>query len=294
MVSSTARAARLALACSLAFGGAACAGPRELLEVRYDERFGDSTVMDIYQPEESRGPRPAVMFIHGGGWSGGSRDHYTSAAKRLAESGWVTATIEYRLVPEGVFPRAVQDCLCALSYLRENADDLEIDPARIAVMGYSAGGHLSSLVGVAAELPELAPDCAVGRTGPPAAVLPGAGVHDFDGADNGVVEDFLGGTAEQVPDKYVLASPIAHVGPSKPPFLLFHGDGDWIVPVDQSRSMRDALVAAGNDAELLEMGGVGHLVSSGADLGSVEAVPERPELWLAVADFLERTMGAPP
>jgi acetyl esterase/lipase len=286
--------ARAAASLVLALACAACSGPRELLDVQYDDRFGESTAMDVYLPAESRGPRPAVMFIHGGGWSGGSRDHYTSAAKRLADSGWVTATIEYRLVPEGVFPHAVQDCLCALSYLRANAEELEIDPERIAVMGYSAGGHLSSLLGVAADLPELAPDCAAGATGPPAAVLPGAGVHDLRGLDHEVVEDFLGGTEAEAPERYALASPISHVAGQKPPFLLFHGDGDWIVPVEESRAMRDALVASGNDAELLEMGGVGHLVSSGADLTSIEAVPERPELWLAVADFLVRTMEAPP
>jgi acetyl esterase/lipase len=292
-VSQTVRA-RAAALLVLALGCAACSGSRELPDVQYDDRFGESTAMDVYLPAESRGPRPAVMFIHGGGWSGGSRDHYTSAAKRLADSGWVTATIDYRLVPDGVFPHAVQDCLCALSYLRAHADELEIDPQRIAVMGYSAGGHLSSLLGVAADLPELAPDCAAGPTGPPAAVLPGAGVHDLRGLDHEVVVDFLGGPEAEAPERYALASPISHVAGYKPPFLLFHGDGDWIVPVEESRAMRDALVASGNDAELLEMGGVGHLVSSGADLTSVEVVPERPELWLAVADFLERTMGAPP
>ena len=283
-----------AIAGLIALGAGGCAGPREQLDVRYDERFGDSTTMDVYLPEEARGPRPAVMLIHGGGWSGGSRDHYTAAAKRLADSGWVAATIEYRLVPDGAFPRAVQDCLCALSYMRGHAAELEIDPERIAVMGYSAGGHLSSLIGVAADVDELQPDCAAGPTGFPAAVIPGAGIHDFHGKDHEVVENFLGGSEAEVSENYRLASPIEHVAGSKPPFLLFHGDGDWFVSVDESRAMRDALLDAGNAAELLEMGGVGHLVSSGADLGSAEIVPERPEVWLALADFLERTMGAPP
>jgi acetyl esterase/lipase len=265
-----------------------------MLDVSYDDRFGDSTVMDIYLPDEDGGPRPGIMFIHGGGWVWGSKDHYTDAAKRMAESGFVAATIEYRLVPEGTFPRAVQDCLCALSWLRGHADELHLDPERVAVMGYSAGGHLTSLIGVAAEHPDFHPDCAAGPTGPPQALIPGAGPQDLRGADHDVIEDFLGGTPEEVPELYALASPITHVGPNEPPFLLFHGDADSLVPIEQSRAMRTALVEAGNHAELLELGGVGHLFTAGADLGSAQLVPERPEVWLAVGDFLHETIGAPP
>ena len=273
--------------------GAGCSGPREMLDVAYDDRFGDSTTMDVYLPDGDATGRPAIMFIHGGAWSAGSKDAYTAAAQRFARSGYVTATSESRLLPEGRFPKNAQECLCALSWLRGHADAYGLDPTRIAVLGYSAGGHLASLVGVAGERSELAPDCAAGPTAPPAAVVSGAGPQDLRDSDASVVEDLLGGSESAIPETYALASPMAQVGSGEPPFLLFHGDGDWIVPVEQSRDMRDALVAAGNRAELLELGGVGHLVSAGTDVGSIQVFPDRPEVWLAVVDFLESTIGAP-
>src|SRR5688572_30270602 len=87
---------------------AGCTAPVEIHDVAYDDRHGDSTVMDVYLPEGSATARPGVMFIHGGGWRAGTKDHHTEAARRLARSGYVAATINYRLVPDGVFPTAVQ------------------------------------------------------------------------------------------------------------------------------------------------------------------------------------------
>ena len=98
----------VALACA-----AACQGPLPVhTDLRYDERFGADTTMDVYEPG-GIGPHPTVMMIHGGAWIGGSKDAYTEAAKRLARSGFVAATINYRLAPDGEYPKIVQDCVCA-------------------------------------------------------------------------------------------------------------------------------------------------------------------------------------
>lgn len=260
----------------------------------YDVRYGD-TVLDLYLPDDDGGRHPAVMLVHGGGWQNGDKDHFRRAARRLARSGYVAASINYRLAPEGRFPRAAQDVACALAFLQGNADEYRLAPERIAIMGYSAGGHLVSLLGVAWDLEALAPDCDAGRPSEPAAVIPGAGVHDLRGAEHAWIEQFMGGSESEVPDRYRLASPILHVDQGEPPFLLISGGADWIVEVDQSRQMRAQLQAAGNHAELLTTAGGGHLLQPAADPGEVQigVSLDTPEAWLALADFLERVMGEP-
>jgi acetyl esterase/lipase len=280
----------LAVAVAMVVG---CGAPSEHDDVVYDARYGDSTSMDVYVPSGA-GPHPGVLLIHGGAWKYGSKEGYGPTAARLARSGYVAATINYRLIPDGAYPRLVQDCLCALSHFRKHAGEYGLDPDRVAVMGYSAGGHLASLLGVAAEDPAHAPDCDAGPTKPPRAVIAGAGVHDFRSAgDNALLRELMGGSRSEVPDHYVAASPLAHIGPNKPPFLFVGGTSDWFVDIDQSRAMRDALVASGNDAQMLDVTGAGHLLQPTTDLGNValDSSESTSESWLAIIDFLERTMG---
>lgn len=270
-----------------------CAAPREIEDVSYDDRF-DRTRLDLYLPD-GEGPHGAVMLIHGGAWRFGDKRQFQRAARRLARSGWAAASVSYRLVPEGRFPRAFQDVACALAFLQTHADDYDIDPDRIVVMGYSAGGHLSSLLGVAWDDPRIAPDCAAGMPGAPAGAIPGAGVHDMRGRDHAWVRDFLGGSSDEVPETYALASPITQVDPGEPPFLIVTGGADWFVDVDQGRQMRSALRAAGGAADLLTLAGGGHLLNPATDPGDVKIATslDTPEAWLAVSDFLARTIGEP-
>jgi acetyl esterase/lipase len=275
-------------------GAGACGSPESRDDVSYDDRFSE-TKMDVYLPDGG-GLHPGVMFVHGGAWAHGSKSEYTQAAKRLASSGWVTASIDYRLVPEGTYPHAVQDCLCALSFLRKHAAEYRLDPARLAVMGYSAGGHLVSLMGVAAEAKEHQPDCASGGTFAPKAVVSGAGWHEFRGfGGNGALRDFVGVDESADPLRWTSVSPMARVGRNKPPFLFVNGDADWFVHVSQARRMRELLVADGNDATILEVSGGGHLLQSSTDEGHVvlEESDLTNEAWIAIIDFLERTVGRP-
>jgi len=285
------RIAALATLVALPLSQGCASTLEEHRNVSYDDRYGESTTMDVFVPEGS-GAHPAVMFIHGGGWSIGSKDEYTQAAIRLAHSGYVTATINYRLAPEGQYPRAVQDCVCALSYLRAHAADYKLDPERVAVMGYSAGGHLASLIGVGTDDPLHAPDCASGPTKPPRAVISGAGPQDLRGKDNGVLKKFFGGGPDEVPDRYAHGSPITHVTAGKPPFLFVNGTSDWFVDHREATKMKDALTAAGNDAQLLEVSGGGHLLNAGTNGTLVgEESDLTPEGWIAVMSFLDRTVG---
>ena len=276
---------------------AACGGPTVYDDVVYDARFGGATSMDIYIPEGNAAARPAVMLIHGGGWRYGDKAAYAEAAERFATAGYVAATIDYRLVPAGTYPAAVQDCLCALSFLRANAAAYGIDPARIAVTGYSAGGHLAALVGTGADVAAHQPDCASGPTGAPAAAIPGDSVYDFtaDGNhDSDLVRDFLGGTLEERPEQYASASPLLHVRPGAPPFLVVHGRSD-VVPIESARQLAGALRAAGGDVRMLELGGAGHLTSAvtASDGAYLQAATDTPEAWAVQLDFLARTVGAP-
>lgn len=279
-----------ALAFTLATG---CAAPTVIEDVQYDERWGRTT-LDLYLPDGGE-RRPAVLLVHGGAWKWGDKRAMRPMAERLARSGWVAASVNYHLLPEGRFPRNFQDVACALAFLQRNADEYAIDPERIAVSGYSAGGHLSALLGVAWDDPEISADCASGVPAAPAGAIPGAGVFDLRGKDRDIVQELLGGSESEVPERYRQASPITHVRPGLPPFLLITGSADWFVGIDGTREMGDALRAEGNDAEVLSLAGGGHLLNPGADPGDMQIGMSitTPEAWLALSDFLVRTMGEP-
>jgi acetyl esterase/lipase len=274
----------------------ACSAPVERTEV-YDARFGDATAMDIFLPsDELDVARPAVMLVHGGAWKFMHKEQYRSLGRRLARAGYVAASVEYRLVPEGVFPNAAQDVGCALSYLRNHAAELGLDPNRIAAMGYSAGGHLVSLLAVSENVPMIAPDCAEGPTYPPAAIISGAGPQDLFALSGAkIVREFLGGSPDEIEDVYFAASPIFNVHPDMPPFLFIHGSTDFVVPTGQSERMRDAVEAQGVEAQLLLVRGAGHVLEANGEWGDVDvqASTESPESWIAISAFLERTVGTP-
>lgn len=274
---------------------AGCVSVEERVDVVYDARF-DDTRMDIYLPDDGQRARPAVLFVHGGGWQAGGKEYHRPDAERLAASGWVAATVEYRLSDEAVFPAGYQDVHCALAYVRANADELGVDPDRIAVAGMSAGGHLVSLLGVAADDARIATDCEHGPTGPPAAVISAAGPQDLrEIAWAEAVQKFVGGTIEELPEQYELASPITHVHEDAPPFLLMHGTFDVFVDVEDSERMDAALREAGVDSRIVTFTGAGHLINPGTAAGDLQVdIPlTSPEGWPIVADFLERTMGGP-
>jgi acetyl esterase/lipase len=287
-VPSVQRLALMVVAC------VACGAPVTFEDVSYDERFED-TKLDLYLPDDDATARPAVMLIHGGAWVAGSKNNMRGMAERLARSGYAAASIDYRLLPEGRFPRMFQDVGCALAFLQQESSRFDIDPGRIALLGYSAGGHLAALLGVAWDEPAFRPDCAAGSPSRPRASIPGAGVYDLRENDGELMKDLLGGSPSEVPERYILASPMAMVDPGEPPLLLIGGGADWFVDTDQAAPMRDALRAAGGEADLLMLAGTGHLLGPSVDPGeqTVGISIETPEACLAIADFLARTLCDP-
>jgi len=252
-------------------------------DVSYDPRFA-AAKLDIYSPPAGDVARPAVLVIHGGGWKQGSRADIADHARRFAEAGYVAFNVDYRLTPSGQFPNAVQDCVCALAYVRANAAELGIDPDRVATYGYSAGGHLASMLGVAAGQDAVAPDCEWGDTGPANAVVSGAGPQDMGMLPEvDAVVDFVGGTRAAVPELYAAASPISYVAEGAPPTLFITGDADWFVDIEQSRMMQRALDAVGVETRLLSIPGGGHLLNRGPSGTSWD-------IELSI-DFLDRNLG---
>ncbi len=288
---------RLASLLMVVIVGSACGSVEEIKDVVYDERYGNSTAMDVYLPDNTETGRPGVLWIHGGGWSKFHRDVHTDHAIRLARAGYVSATIDYRLVPEGVFTDLVQDSFCALAHFRANADRYGMDPDRVAVAGYSAGGHLVSMLGTAFNLPEMQPDCGAGPAAAPNAVISGAGIHDMRKMpSSSVVSNFIGGSKAEVPEKYELMSPVLHVNSGTPPYLLIHGKADLFVDIEQSEDMREVLKQAGVPVRMLEIRGGGHITNVGSDIGRADTVVssiDTPEAWTVLSDFLAQTIGAP-
>jgi acetyl esterase/lipase len=286
--------------CAAASGAAGCVAPEERVDIPYDDRHGSSTLMDVYLPDGDGAANPTVLFIHGGSWRFGSKEHFVAAGRRLARSGFVVASINYRLLPEGRFPKNLFDATCALAYLRAHAAELRIDPERIAVMGYSAGAHLASLVGLASSHPELTPDCdaAAGLpVAPPAAVISASGPQDMrtfweDAGDRSDVEEIFGGSPAELPRAYELGSPRYHVAPGAPPFLILEDAVDF----GGIEDMRAALADAGNQVRLLKVNGSLHILEQHADPGVYEAgvSSETPEAWIAITDFLFRTIAREP
>jgi acetyl esterase/lipase len=285
---------RSVLAAVLAVG---CNAPIEIDDVSYDDRHGSATTMDFYLPDDGEVLRPTVMFIHGGGWVGGDKSHAINIGPRLARSGYVVASINYRLVPAGVFPNNAIDCICALAFLRAHADEYGIDPDRIAVVGYSAGAHLGGIVGLASDHPELPADCEAAGGQPvaaPASVVAASGAQDmfefYDWVnDKQSVRDIFGGSPTQLPHAYELGSPIWHVRAGAPPFLLMNDAIDF----GGIEAMRNALVSAGSDARLLRVAGAAHILVQHDEPGVYEGgmTIETPEAWIAMGDFLARTIG---
>ncbi|MSU59817.1 MAG: alpha/beta hydrolase [Pedosphaera sp.] len=246
--------------------------------------------LDIYRPKKHvDAPLPVVVYIHGGGWMTGDKaeKHSADAALQLAEAGFFVASINYRLSGEAAFPAAIEDCKCAVRFLRAHAAQYGIRTDRIGAWGMSAGGHLALLLGTSGGMTRLEGlggwaeqssrvQAVVSYYGPTELAVRAAR-KQRGGAEPAARPDkrsgrrdpeaqFLGGTFAAKPEAYRLASPLTHVTPDDPPALIFHGADDGSVPPEQSRRMADALKSAGVPSELVIVPGAGHgFYSLGAD-----------------------------
>jgi len=214
---------------------------------------------DIYVPE-ARGPLPAVLVVHGGGWERGrTRSDMNEIAGQLAERGFVAVNISYRFAPAYQFPAQLHDLQQAMRWIHANADTYKIDADRIGGFGYSAGAHLITLLAMISDGDELDKPHG-GKNTRLDAVVGGGTPSDLRKFDSGrLVRQFLGGTREDIPATYKRASPVAHITPDDPPTFLYHGGWDQLVPVDHAEDMYQALQQAGIESQLYINHGRGHV-----------------------------------
>ncbi len=213
------------------------AGLDAKLDVTY-ARYGDRTLeMDIYRPRQAWGQLHAVVCIHGGGWANGNRVSHEKVAQALASRGYVAATISYRLSGETPFPAAIHDCKAAVRFLRANAKEYGIDADNIGAIGLSAGGHLTALLATSAGAQELEGDGGNEQfSSAIQAAVPMGAQTDFLSErtreisareDRGQIwRQFLGGSQEDKPATYRLASPLHHLDKDDPPCHFITGETD--------------------------------------------------------------------
>ncbi len=207
-------------------------------DIEYGNADGHPLQLDLYRSAKLTRPVPALLFIHGGAWKSGKRQDYHVYTAAYAKKGYVVATASYRLSGQAPFPAAVQDCKCAVRWLRANAKKYNIDPEQIAVVGGSAGGHLSMMLGYSDD-PALEGESGHGGVSSRvSAVVNIYGVYDMTtriAKESDAVKNFLQGKSfEEAPELYRQSSPRFHLDKTDPPTLILHGTIDETVPVAQS------------------------------------------------------------
>lgn len=248
-------------------------------------------LLDLYLPVLD-GPRPAVVFIHGGGWGLGSRASVGPTLdtlrpglfERLADAGLAVATVDYRLTGEAIFPAQLHDVKAAVRWLRREAARLAIDADRIVAWGASAGGHLAALLGLTSGVLELegevgvtqasAAVCAVVDWYGPTDLLAlveqgdpdGPMEHDSEASPEG---SLIGGAVSQNPARARAASPITYVHADAPPFQIKHGGADRAVPFVQSCALAQALTDVGVRVDLQIVDGSDHMWIGADDIEAI-------------------------
>ncbi len=218
--------------------------------------------LDVYRRRDATGAQPTLIYIHGGGWTGGSKVGAVNYLLPWLEMGWNVVSVDYRLARVSPAPAAVEDCLCALRWVAARAQNYGIDVNRIVVSGESAGGHLALATGMIPDGAGLDRQC-------PGAPLPKvAAIVNFYGITD--VVDLLDGPNQRTyavtwlgsaPDREEIArrvSPLTYVRPGLPPVLTVHGDADPIVPYTHAVRLHEALGKAGVANQLATVRGGKH------------------------------------
>ncbi|MDQ7730384.1 alpha/beta hydrolase [Halomonas sp. SpR8] len=226
------------------------------------EEWPQALKADVYLPHNSGDTlRPAALVVHGGGWRNRTPEDMQSIAEQLAGQGYVAVNIEHRFVPEYRFPSQLHDLQQAMTWIHANADEWQVDTDRIVGVGFSSGAHLVSLLALAGVEGPLAEPYG-GEQSRLAAVLAGGLPSDLLKFDDGrLVVDFIGGTRAEENEAYRLASPARHITPLAPPFFLFHGKWDQLVPVDHATDFYQALQDNNIESELYLQRWRGHFAS---------------------------------
>jgi acetyl esterase/lipase len=230
-------------------------------DVVYGTGAGEDLKLDLALPKGVETPRPALVFIHGGGWAAGNKRMFRPLIKQAAERGFVAASVGYRLAPKHRFPAQVEDCKCAVRWLRAHADEFNVNPDQIGASGASAGAHLAMMLGTMDSQDGMEGSGGwqdqsskvqvvvsyFGPTDMTSTSVEGlaGGEYVQEAAVRRIIENFIGGPVDDNADTLRLASPVTYVNEGDAPMLLFQGTRDPLVPFDQAFSMATALTKAG-------------------------------------------------
>ncbi|MGA2731910.1 MAG: alpha/beta hydrolase [Syntrophobacteraceae bacterium] len=261
--------------------------------------------LDLYLPPNTfkdKGPRPFVVYVHGGGCLGGSSRttgafaNWPEALASIAAKGYVVASISYRLSKEAPFPAAIYDVKDAVRWIRSKAETFNIDKSRGLIWGSSAGGHLAALAAASCDVKTLDRPVETNQAQPAAgesACLQGAviwyGVSDFAPLSSmPEAEQFLDCRGYGCTEVRRAASPVTYVNAEVPPFLIIHGTEDQTVPVRQAKELYDVIKAQKGNAELLLIPGINHSFFGKTPKATHDA---SLQAWERTVAFIDQTIG---
>jgi len=281
----------------LSFGNTAQAGaPVITKDIEIAQVDGKPLHVDMAVPSPApAGKMPVVFSIHGGGWKDGTHHNFGRLYGDLIAKGFVVVSIEYRPIPASVWPAQLEDCLRAVRWMRANAAKYQADPDHFAAWGESAGAHLAACTAIYAEDPAFADQGALaGISAKLQAVVCGSTPADVlysetNNLNKGVrwnLETLLGGPPEKRKAAWTQATCALNARKDLPPFFLYHGDRDNVIPVAESEHFADALKAVGVPVELVIVQGGGH--DSFTPVDKTKPIqPDRITLLKDMVTFLE-------
>ena len=218
--------------------------------------------VDLYLPRGTDSPAPVLVYIHGGGWVGGSKESSVLRLIPWMEMGWAVVNVQYRLGEVSLAPAAVEDCLCALRWIIRNASNYNIDPERIVVTGNSAGGHLALTTGMVPASAGLDRQCPGSETLSVAAIINWYGITDVgDLLDGPNTKSYAVEWMGSMPNRFEIAervSPLTYVRSGLPPILTIHGDADPTVPYQHGVQLHEELNKVGVSNQLHTVPGGQH------------------------------------
>jgi acetyl esterase/lipase len=231
-------------------------GVNVLRDLEYAKVDGQSLRLDLYMPSETKTKPPLLVWIHGGGWTKGSKSGINPIISRMTAEGYAAASIDYRLDGLKSHPDQIHDCKGAIRWLRANASKYGYDATRIGAGGGSAGGHLVLLLGMSADVPELEGEVG-GNLDQSSSVQ--AVVDLFGPSSLGLFADAgKQGRRNQPAEMLKSASPDTYLSKDDPPLLIFHGDKDQLVPLAQSEHIHKKYREMGLESSFHVIEGAGH------------------------------------
>jgi acetyl esterase/lipase len=240
----------------------------------YKKANGYDCKLDVVSATDTSKPRPTLIYFHGGGWTGWSKEHFVLWWLPYLTKGMNVVNVEYRIAPISLAPAAVEDCRCALRWVYAHVKDYGFDLNRLVLNGHSASGHLSLTTGMLDSNAGFDNECPGKENLKVAAIVNVSGITDVADLLQGPNrKDYAVTWFGSLPNRLELArqlSPLTYVRPGLPAIITIHADADPAVPYQQAVRLRDALNAAGVPNQLVTVAGAKHAQFSADDTVKIQ------------------------